>query len=203
MVMKKQPTVIGPQSNLGGEAEMKVKDAMRTPVITVQGNTTIDEVAKSMADHSVGSVVVIDKENNPIGIITERDIVRRVVRKNRLPREMKSKNVMSHPLAIVSPDVSLNDATKNMNKLGIRRLIVMESGKLTGMLSSKEVLAVTPSLIELLRERAKVGLVIPHGNGVPLAGYCEGCGQWFDVLIEGEDGKFLCEDCTAEMKKEE
>jgi len=201
--MKKQPTVIGPQSNLGGEAEMKVKDAMRMPVITVQGNTTIDEVAKSMADHSVGSVVVMDKENNPIGIITERDLVRRVVRKNRLPRGMKSKNVMSHPLAIVSPDVSLNDATKNMNKLGIRRLIVMESGKLAGMLSSKEVLAVCPVLIDRAKERAEVGLIIPHGNRVPLAGYCEGCGQWSDVLIEGEDGKFLCEDCTAEMEKEE
>jgi len=201
--MKRQPTDIDPQSNLGGEAEVKVKDAMRTPVITVQGNTAIDEVAKAMADHSVGSVVVKDKENNPIGIITERDIVRRVVRKNRLPGEMKSKNVMSHPLAIVSPDVSLNDATKNMNKLGIRRLIVMERGKLVGMLSSKEVLAVTPILIERLRERAKVGLVIPPGNRVPLAGYCEGCGEWSDVLIDGEDGKFLCENCSAEIEKEE
>jgi CBS domain-containing protein len=203
MVMKRQPLVINPHPNPRGEADVKIRDAMRTPVIKVRENMTIDKVAKAMEDHSVGSVVVVNKADHPIGIITERDIVRRVARKNRLPRAVKSKNIMSHPLAIASPELSLDEATKTMNKIGIRRLIVMERGKLVGMLSSKEVLAVTPVLIDRAKERAEVGLIIPHGNRIPLAGYCEGCGQWSDVLVEGDSGRFLCEDCAAEAEKEE
>jgi signal-transduction protein with cAMP-binding, CBS, and nucleotidyltransferase domain len=201
--MKRQPIVIDPKPNRSEETEVKVKDAMRTPVIKTGENITVDKVAKAMADNSVGSIVVVDKADNPVGIITERDIVRRVTVKNRLPSKVKSKSVMSHPLAIVSPELSLGDATKNMNKLGLRRLIVMDRGKLVGMLSSKEVLAVTPVLIDRITERAKVGLIIPQGNKLPLAGYCESCGEWSDVLVEGPMGRFLCEECVADMEKEE
>jgi CBS domain-containing protein len=85
-----------------------------------------------MSQKEVGDVIVVDIEM-PIGIVTERDIVRRVVAKER-PATTKVSDVMSKPLITISPDASLKEAARTMVNHRIRRLPVLKEHKLVGIL---------------------------------------------------------------------
>lgn len=176
---------------------VKVKEAMKTPVVTVGKNEKIDKVAKLMEKHGIGSVVVLDAKKKPVGIITERDIVIRVFARKVSPSKLKAADIMSAPLATISPDTGMNEAARSMNRLGVRRLAVMEGDKLVGIVSSRDIVEVTPALIEIITEKARLGMRVTARELSPLAGHCDACGQWSETLKEVE-GKFLCDDCATE-----
>jgi CBS domain-containing protein len=175
-----------------------VKDVMTRPVITVLKNDSAETVAKLMDTHDVGSIVVIDDNGKPIGIITERDIVKRVTAKNLMPNQVEAVNVMSRPLVIVGPDEDINQAAEKMSKSVIRRLVVMDQEKMVGIVSSKDIVEITPALIAIISEKTRItqGPTIPRG--FITAGYCDRCRQWSEALQE-VDGRFLCEECHIEQ----
>lgn len=177
---------------------LPVKYVMTSPVITVKVDEPITRVADLMDKADVGSVVVIDERERPVGMITERDIVKRVVAKNLNAERLRSQEIMSQPLITVDPETDLKEAARLMNRANIKRLAVIYKGKLMGIISSKDILDVTPELLETIIERARIAerRFVPHG-GEAVVGYCEVCGQWSDTLME-ENGKFLCEDCREE-----
>ena len=181
---------------------MLVKDVMTSPVITISENSSINEVARLMDEHKIGSIVVTDDGGNPVGIITERDLVVRVLAKNVEPDRLTARDVMTSPLLTVDPDVSLSDAARMMSRLNIRRLGVMYKGRLVGIISSSDILAVTPELIEIIREKARIeGMAMKDEIERPsMAGYCDRCGRWSSNLKEYE-GRFLCEECQAELEE--
>ncbi|MCD6431263.1 CBS domain-containing protein [Candidatus Bathyarchaeota archaeon] len=192
-------------SDIGLRSPMLVKDVMSSPVITIKEDATTNKVAKLMDKHGLGCIVVTSKEGKPIGIITERDLVIRVLAKNLKPDTLKAKEVMTTPLITIEPDETISEAARRMSRLNIRRLGVVYKGQLVGILSSKDILAVMPELIELTQEKAMI-----EGENMaqeikeespPLAGYCDRCGSWSDNLKE-VNGEFLCEDCRAELESE-
>ena len=91
-----------------------------------------------MVKHNIGCVIITDKAGKPTGIITERDIVQRVAAKNILPSEVKVADTMSKPVMSIAPGTSINDAAKLMNNSKIRRLAVIDNGKLAGILTMKD-----------------------------------------------------------------
>ncbi|MEM3609223.1 MAG: CBS domain-containing protein, partial [Candidatus Bathyarchaeia archaeon] len=101
---------------------------------------------------------------------------------------------------------TIHEAARRMSRLNIRRLGVVYKGQLVGLLSSKDILAVVPELIETIQERALIEgenrAQEASEESSPLAGYCDRCGGWSDNLSE-VDGEFLCEDCKAELEEEE
>jgi len=179
-----------------------VKEIMTSPVVTVSENDTIELVAKLMDIHDLGSIIVTDSRGNPVGIITERDIVKRVAAKNLLPNKVKAGKVMSSPLIVIGPEADINDAAKKMSRHGIRRLVVMDHGKMVGIVSSKDIVAITPALIEIIAEKARITQGPPIPNGFVSTGYCNRCRQWSENLME-VDGSFLCEECRIESEAEE
>ncbi|RLI28872.1 MAG: CBS domain-containing protein [Candidatus Hecatellales archaeon] len=181
--------------------EIKVKEVMRSPVYTISEKATVDEAAKLLAEHEVGSLVVVNEEGKPVGILTERDLVRRVMVKNLLPSQVKVSEVMSSPLITIPPDISLKEAARQMGQLGIKKLVIVEKDQPIGIISSREVLQTTPTLIDVLHERVKVGMVPPRRSGGSMSGYCESCGQWSDALVEA-NGSFVCEECASEVTSE-
>ncbi|MEM1540268.1 MAG: CBS domain-containing protein [Candidatus Bathyarchaeia archaeon] len=193
-------------AEIGLRSKMLVRDVMSSPVITVDEDVTANRVAELMEKHELGCIIVTSKEGKPIGIITERDLVTRVLAKNVKPDTLKAKDVMTAPLITIEPDETISDAARKMSKLNIRRLGVVYKGQLIGILSSKDILAVMPELIETIQERALI-----EGENLAqttiteeepsLAGYCDRCGGWSDILKE-VDGEFLCEDCRAELESE-
>ena len=184
------------------ETRVLVKDIMSTPVTTALEEDNVEKVAKLMNAKSIGSVVITDRKGSPVGIITERDIVRRVTAKNLVPRNVKAKEVMSTPLAVVTPYTEVNEAARKMSKLDIRRLGVMDKGRLVGIISSKDIVALMPELMEIMTEKARITATPSPVRGSLLVGYCSNCEQWSDTLRD-VDGKFLCEECRIELEQDE
>jgi len=181
---------------------MLVKDVMSSPAVTVPENTPIDKTAQLMSNDKLGCIIVTSKDGKALGIITESDLVRRVLAKNIRPSKLTAKEVMSTPLITVDPDEELTETARRMSKLDVRRLGVIYKGNLVGIISSRDILAVTPELLENMKEKARIERepeVEEEGSeSAPLAGYCEQCGSWSDNLHEVE-GTLLCEECQMEL----
>ena len=191
-------------AEMGLRTRMLVKDFMSSPVITVDEDATVHKAAQLMDDGHVGCIIVTSKERKPLGIITERDLVTRVLAKNIQPSKLTAKEVMTSPLVTVDPDETLSEASRRMSRLNIRRLGVIYKGNLVGIISSKDVMAVTPELLEIMQEKARIQGSTATEEApeyAPLAGYCDQCGRWSDDLTEVE-GNFLCEECQIELKSE-
>lgn len=189
-------------SDMGIRPRMLVKDVMISPVITVEEIASADKVACLMLDNKVGCVIVVDKAGNPIGIITERDLVVRVLAKNIEASNAKAKSIMTAPLTTVDPDTAVTEAARMMSRKDIRRLGVLYKSKLVGIVSSKDILDVMPELLEIMQERSRIegGSVLEPTEEIeeaPFAGDCDRCESYSENL-KNVGGKYLCEDCRAE-----
>jgi CBS domain-containing protein len=113
-----------------------VKDIMTKEVVTIDPDKTVFEAAELMESSGLGCLVVVIKAF-PVGIITERDIVRRIVAK-RGSLDQKVTEVMTKKLITVDPDTSLKDAARLMSTNKIRRLPVLKQNKLVGIVVSSD-----------------------------------------------------------------
>ncbi len=113
-----------------------VKDFMTTNVITIDIQKTVLEAAKLMHQQDVGDLVVMDG-NVAKGIITERDLVRRVMAQKK-PFDAKVSEVMSDPLITIDEDSSLRAAARTMIKYKIRRLPVTKEDELVGIIATSD-----------------------------------------------------------------
>jgi CBS domain-containing protein len=194
-------------AEIGLRQKLLVKDVMSSPAGTVLETATANKVAALMDKDAYGCIIVTTKDGKPIGIITERDLVVRVLAKNKKPDTVKAKKVMTAPVMTIEPDVTISEAARRMSRLDIRRLAVMYKEKLVGIVSSKDILGVMPELLETLQEKALIegenmAEEAERKEAAPLAGYCDHCGVWSDDLKE-IDGQFYCEDCRVELEGEE
>ena len=133
----------------GMETGYKVHDVMSKDVVTANHEVSISDVAKIMAEKKVGSVVIVEDER-PVGIITEQDIARKVVAKNRRARETKVNEIMEKDLIFTLSSRDLYDAVLLMGKTEIKHLPVIDNGKLLGIVTSKDIIRIKPYLIEML-----------------------------------------------------
>jgi CBS domain-containing protein len=193
-------------SDMGLRPKMLVKDVMSSPAITVLENAPANRVAELMEKHDVGCIIVTTKEEKPIGVITERDLVLRVLAKNAKPDTLKAEEVMTSPLITIEPDATITETARRMSRLNIRRLGVVYKGRLVGIISSKDVLGVMPELLEIIQEKAMIEgenmAEEEQEERAPLAGNCDHCGVWSDTLTE-VNGEYHCEDCRVELEETE
>lgn len=134
-----------------------VADIMSSPVTTIDGEVSVRDSSQTMIDKQIGSIIVTERDQ-PRGIVTERDLVERVVAPCRDPNQTKIKEIMSTPLITISKEMGILEAMRKMRKKDISRLVVMDDGTLIGLISEKDVIrAVTISSITsfstLLRKR--------------------------------------------------
>jgi len=113
-----------------------VKDIMKTSVISIDLSMTVKDAAEMMNDVEIGGIVVMEN-NIATGIITERDIVRRIVAKNK-GYSTKLKDVMSTPLVTISPDETVWELAQLMKVKKIHRVPVTSGNKLVGMVSTTD-----------------------------------------------------------------
>lgn len=193
-------------AEIGLRSKLLVKDVMSSPAVTVDENALVNKVAQLMAKHEYGCIVVTTKDDKPLGIITERDLVVRVLAKNIKPDSVKTRKVMTSPLITIEPDATMSDAAKRMSRLDIRRLAVIYKGKLVGVVTGKDILNVMPELLETMQEKAMIeGENIKEEatrESASLTGYCDHCGLYSDNLTQ-TNGEYLCEDCKVELETEE
>jgi len=113
---------------------MKVKEIMSFPAITENEDSSVAVILKHMELSRIGGVV-ITKEGKPVGITVNYDIAAKVILKDRIPDEVKVKEIMTSPLITVGSDASVEEACGLMAGKGIRRLPVIEDGERVGIIS--------------------------------------------------------------------
>ena len=182
--------------------EVKVEDVMSSPVVTIKDSDTVLAASKLMKKNAIGCVVVTDKKNKPVGLMTERDVVRRVAALDLLPSKVLAGKAMTKPPATVDASVDVTEAAKKMRGLKIRRLVVLERGELKGIITSNDIVDITPALIDVMAEKSQIAPVRPTKEAQPLNGYCDRCGSWADEL-KSHDGQFLCDECLADSGEPE
>ena len=127
----------------------KVESIAEKDYVTLSEDTLVGEAAKVMRDKDVLSVLVVtgEKSNEPIGIVTERDILYRLVAENKDPFKVTLKNVMSSPLITIAEEESVKDAILLMRSKHIRRLVVKKAGgnDITGIITLMSIIGNVPS----------------------------------------------------------
>lgn len=190
-------------SDMGLRTKMVVKDIMSSPVVTLDEDETSNKVATLMDENDLGCVIISSKTGKPVGIITERDLVVRVLSKNLMPDAIKAKEIMTSPLVTITPEATISEAARRMSRLDIRRLGVIYKDNIVGVISSKDILGVMPELIEIIQERTRLEdaeqAEETEDEEKPLSGYCDRCGV-FSENLKAVDGQNLCEDCRIELE---
>lgn len=117
-----------------------VKDVMKTNVISIDSSKTIKDAACMMDESNVGCVIVT-KDNAPVGIITERDFVKRVSAKNKDLSNSLSE-VMSSPLTTINSDETVWEAAEKMKQNKIHKLPVLDSNKVAGIITTTDLVEI-------------------------------------------------------------
>lgn len=118
---------------------VRVKSAMTRKMITLDKGLSIKSAIKLMVKKNIGSVVVTaDSSSNPVGILTERDILKSIAYKRIRPEITKIEEIMSTPILSVEADATLGDAAQLMIKKNIRRLLVKEDNKYVGIITQRD-----------------------------------------------------------------
>ncbi|MCS7117510.1 MAG: CBS domain-containing protein [Thaumarchaeota archaeon] len=133
----------------------------RTDYVVLDENTSVSEAVKTMRDRGVTSVLV-SKGGKAVGIVTERDVLYRVVAEGKDPKKVKLGEVKSSPLITISPDRKVSDAIAIMSQRGIRRIVVTEGERVLGVLTTVALAGelVEKSLLPELEEEK--GITCPY-----------------------------------------
>jgi CBS domain-containing protein len=107
-------------------------------IIKIRADATVKEAVEMMNKHGIGCLIAI-KNGKPIGIMTERDILKRVMPESKNPEKAQVSEVMSTPLIAGGPDMYIEDAARLMFKKNIKKLPIMEKGKLVGLLTISDI----------------------------------------------------------------
>lgn len=183
----------------------KVSDVMTHIPIFIKPDSTLEEAAKAMKKKKIGTLLV--KENELIGILSERDIVRKIVadaskyqKENKDVTNIKVKEIMIKDIITISPNEDVFDAINRMKEFDIRHLPVIYEEKLIGLITMKDILKIEPQLFEILVEKIK----IRNEEKKPInkinddEGICELCGSYSEE-INLRDGSLVCNKCLKEL----
>ncbi|MCK4933830.1 CBS domain-containing protein [Candidatus Bathyarchaeota archaeon] len=133
-----------------------VRDVMSKDVKVVRPDTSVKEIVATMNKFDIGSIVVVQSDR-PVGIITERDILRRIVEPCLAPETLRAREVMTSPVISIHSTVSIDEAAKIMVRKHIKRLLVMSNEKSVGILTFTDIVTQVPNMLRILEE-----LVRPH-----------------------------------------
>jgi len=127
---------------MGDLGSIRVKDIVSNhgEVVTTSPDTTILRAAKLMAAKNIGAMPVVDSDGNLVGMISERDIVHRVVALERDPGETLVKDAMTPDPVTINPETTLEEALCIMSQFRLRHLLIVdEGGRLAGIISIRDI----------------------------------------------------------------
>jgi len=119
-------------------------------VITTRKDSTVEEAVKLMNEREIGCLIVTEN-NRPIGILTERDLLKRILVKSKDLKGMKVQDVMSMPLISVEPNVQIGDASRLMFQKNIKKMPIVKKGELVGLVTLTDILRIQPQLIKMYK----------------------------------------------------
>jgi CBS domain-containing protein len=175
---------------------MPINQIMNSPVTSLHGETGY-EISQKLKRFRVGSVVILAPDGNPIGLVTDGDLISKILVENKRPQSVIARELMSKPLRTLNQFDDVATAVRTMRKYGVKRLGVMDDKRLVGVVSMSDIASIAPDLITLLNEK----LLITGEKGfmhIQLSsGSCDSCGRWSDDLRE-ISGTFVCNECARD-----
>jgi len=146
--------LMSPKKEEETDVSLKVEDVMVKEVVTIDESSTVKEAADIMNKFEIGCLIAVRK-GKAMGIITERDLLKRVVAEAKDATKTKVKNIMTSPLVVVEPGMDLGEAVKLMFQMKIKKLPVVDGKKLVGLVSLTDIARFQPQMINILRQLAK------------------------------------------------
>ncbi len=132
---------------------LKARDVMVPELRVIKDNEFLEVAARRMLFEGVDSLVVVSSTEEPTGIITKSDIIRAIIIEKMNPAETPVREAMSKPLKFVDTNEDLDVVINMMIEQNIGHILVKENGKFVGMISSLDIMYVTNTLIDILREK--------------------------------------------------
>ena len=168
-------------------------DAMTTSPVYISPEESVYNCVKKMINEKVGSMLVVE-ESKLLGIVTERDMLNKVIAKDVDIKKTSIKEVMSKKPVYAEPELDIYDAMILMRLEEIRRLPVVDKGNVVGVLTQKDILSIQPELYDLVIETFKIreGDRKSSLNGF-MEGNCYACRSHGPLTKIG--GRWLCDSC--------
>ena len=142
---------------------MKVKDIMTRGVITVGAEESAEVAARTLTQYNIGALPVCDSNGRLCGVVTDRDLVIRCMAASRSPEKTTVRQIMSGGVQYASPDMDAGVAAHLMGRQQIRRLPVVEEGRLCGMLTLGDLAAYEDSVMDAADALADISANITYG----------------------------------------
>ena len=134
-----------------------VRDIMSKDVQVVRPDTTIQEVVATMSKFDISSILVVQSER-PVGIVTTRDVLSKVVVQCLAPRALTARQIMSSPLVTIDESATVEEAARLMAQKKVKNLPVMDGEKLAGVLTYTDIVFQVPAMLSILRSLCRT----PH-----------------------------------------
>ena len=128
-----------------------VRDVMTRNVKSVGTNQPLIEAIQLMNKFDIGSIIVIQRAK-PVGIITDRDVIRNIAMSQLDPVNLKAKDLMSTPIITIEENVTIEEAAQIMARRKIKRLPVVKGEKLTGIITVTDIAKTTPQLVKVFED---------------------------------------------------
>src|SRR3989344_1496966 len=178
---------------------IKVGDLMTRNFIRADPEMDLAKCAKRMIKKRVGSLVITEGDVLR-GILTEKDIVYAVVKKSKKGlRDIKARDLMKRKVVTINPSADVIVAMEKFKKKKLKRLPVVEGGKVIGLITMKDILKVDPGLFQMIIQSTKIReqtgklkrSLVSRGK----EGICEECGEYDILYRDSEGSQLVCEEC--------
>lgn len=135
------------------EVTLRVEDVMVKEVVKIDADVTIKEAAGVMNKFEIGCLIAVGK-GKAAGILTERDLLKRVVAEGKDASQLRVRDVMTSPLVVAEPSMDLGEAVKLMFKMKIKKLPVVADRRLVGLVSLTDIARFQPQMMVLVKHLA-------------------------------------------------
>jgi|TARA_Y100000310_G_scaffold343798_1_gene453081 CBS domain-containing protein len=178
---------------------IQVGDAMTINLVSVGPDMNLVKCSKIMSGNNVGAVIVKD-DGATLGILTEKDIVRKAVALGVNVTRKKVGEFMETKLITINPNADIYDALIKMRDNNIRRLPVVQNDELVGLLTVKDVLKIEPQLFDIMVEKFELKEESRKliNTVVPTEGICQSCGA-YSKSVKDVKGSTVCGRCAKEQ----
>jgi len=133
------------------KGSLRIVDVMIREVVTIDENVSVKEAVDIMNQFEIGSIIATRK-GKAVGIITERDLLKRIIAEGKNAKKTMVKDIMSSPLIVIAPNTSLEEAARLMFEKKIKKLLVIDQNRLVGLVSLTDIARVQPEVIKILKE---------------------------------------------------
>jgi CBS domain-containing protein len=179
------------------ETGILVGDVMAKGIITANPGDTVKKACEIMAKHDLSGITVMEKKN-VVGVLTQGDLVS-MIAKGKESSKTRVKDIMSIEMVSIGPEADISQAARLMVDNKVKRLPVLKNERLIGVITQTDIVRVSPSVYDLIFEKARLESGPILEDEIALSGECEECGN-FGEELRNVNGTLVCKECHEEIE---